>query len=35
MKHYGNVTNINGAEVEPFCVKVTRYHFKEATNATR
>ena len=34
MKHYGDVSKINGAEVEAVDV-VTRYHFKEATNATR
>ena len=34
MKHHGNICNINGAEVEPVDV-ITRYHFKEATNATR
>ncbi len=32
MKHLLNICNINGAEVEPFCVKVTRYHFKEVQN---
>jgi len=29
MKHLLNICNINGAEVEPFCVKVTKYRFKE------
>ena len=31
MKHYGDVSKINGAEVEPVDV-VTRYHFKEVQN---
>lgn len=35
MTHHGKICNINGAEVEPFPIAVTRYHFKEATNATR
>lgn len=30
MKHYGDVSKINGAEVEPFPIAVTRYRFKEA-----
>ena len=29
MKHYGDVSKISGAEVEPFPIAVTRYHFKE------
>ena len=32
MKHYGDVSNINGAEVAPYPIAVTRYHFKEAQN---
>ena len=24
MKHYGNVTNINGAEVEPYPIAITK-----------
>ena len=32
MNHYGNGTNINGAEVEPVSIAVTRYHFKEVQN---
>jgi hypothetical protein len=32
MKHHGNVTKINGAEVEPYAIAVTRYHFKEVHN---
>ena len=32
MKHLLNICNINGAEVEPFLIAVTRYHFKEAHN---
>ena len=34
MNHLLNICNINGAEVEPVDV-ITRYHFKEVTNATR
>jgi hypothetical protein len=30
VKHLLNICNINGAEVEPFPIAVTRYHFKEA-----
>lgn len=29
MKHYGNVTKINGAEVEPYPIAVTKSRFKE------
>ena len=29
MKHYGNICKLNGAEVEPFPILVTMYHFKE------
>ena len=29
MNHLLNICNIDGAEVEPFCVKVTKYRFKE------
>jgi hypothetical protein len=29
MKHLLNICNINGAEVEPFPILVTMYHFKE------
>jgi hypothetical protein len=29
MKHLLNICNINGAEVEPFPVLVTRHRFKE------
>jgi hypothetical protein len=32
MIRHGNVTKINGAEVEPYPIAVTRYHFKEAHN---
>ena len=32
MKHLLNICNINGAEVEPYPIAVTRYHFKEAHN---
>ena len=32
MKHYGDVSNIDGAEVEPVPIAVTRYHFKEVHN---
>ena len=32
MTHHGNVTKINGAEVEPVPIRVTRYHFKEEHN---
>jgi len=27
MKHHGNICKINGAEVEPFPIAVTRYRF--------
>ena len=30
MKHYGNVTKINGADVEPYAIAVTKSRFKEA-----
>ena len=33
MKHYGDVSKIDGAEVEPVPIAVTRYHFKEGNNA--
>jgi hypothetical protein len=33
MKHLLNICNINGAEVEPFPMAVTRYHSKEGNNA--
>ncbi len=29
MKHLLNICNINGAEVEPVPILVTKYHFKE------
>jgi hypothetical protein len=29
MKHLGDICKINGAEVEPFPIKVTKYHLKE------
>ena len=32
MKHYGNVTKINGAEVEPYPVVVTKSRFREEQN---
>jgi hypothetical protein len=32
MKHYGNVTKINGAEVEPYLIAVTKSRFKEVHN---
>jgi hypothetical protein len=32
MKHYGDVSKIDGAEVEPVSILVTMYHFKEAHN---
>jgi hypothetical protein len=32
MKHHGNICKINGAEVEPFPILVTMYHFKEEQN---
>ena len=30
VKHLLNICNINGAEVEPVSIAVTRHHFKEA-----
>jgi hypothetical protein len=27
MKHYGDVSKINGAEVEPYCIAVTKSRF--------
>ena len=33
MKHLLNICNINGAEVEPHPILVTKYHFKEGNNA--
>lgn len=32
VKHLLNICNINGAEVEPVSISVTRYHFKEEQN---
>ena len=32
MTHHGNVTNINGAEVEPYPIAVTKSRFKEVNN---
>lgn len=32
MKHYGDVSKINGVEVEPFCVKVTSRRFEGGVN---
>ena len=32
MKHYGDVININGAEVEPFPIAVTKSRFKGVQN---
>lgn len=32
MKHLLNICNINGAEVEPYCIAVTKSRFKEANN---
>jgi hypothetical protein len=29
MTHHGNVTKINGAEVEPYAIAVTKSRFKE------
>lgn len=29
MKHLGDICKINGAEVEPVPILVTKYHFKE------
>ena len=34
MKHLLNVCNINGAEVEPAPIAVTKYHFKEVQNGS-
>jgi hypothetical protein len=33
VNHLLNICNINGAEVEPYPIAVTRYHFKEGNNA--
>ena len=33
MKHLLNIIKLNGAEVEPVPIAVTRYHFKEGNNA--
>ena len=33
MNHLLNICNINGAEVEPFPIAVTRSRFKEDNNA--
>ena len=30
MKHLGDITKINGAEIEPFPIRVTEYHFRRA-----
>lgn len=27
MKHLGDITKINGAEIEPFPIEVTKYRF--------
>jgi len=32
MKHLLNICNINGEEVEPFPIAVTKSRFKEANN---
>jgi hypothetical protein len=32
MNHLLNICNINGAEVEPFCVKVTSRRFEGGVN---
>ena len=32
MTHHGNICNINGAEVEPVCVKVTSRRFEGGVN---
>lgn len=32
MNHLGNICNINGAEVEPYPIAVTKSRFKEANN---
>jgi len=32
MKHHRNVTKINGAEVEPYPIAVTKSRFKEVHN---
>lgn len=32
MNHLLNICNINGAEVEPVQIAVTRYHFADADN---
>jgi hypothetical protein len=29
MKHLGDITKINGAEIEPFPIAVTKMRFKE------
>ena len=31
MTHLGDICKINGAEAEPYPIKVTKYHFKEDT----
>ena len=33
MKHYGDVSKINGAEVEPVPIAVTKSRFKEVNHA--
>ena len=30
MKHLGDITKINGAEIEPFPIAVTKFHFGKA-----
>lgn len=32
MNHLLNICNINGAEVEPYCIAVTKSRFKEVHN---
>ena len=32
MKHYGDVSKINGGDVEPFPIAVTKSRFKEVQN---
>ena len=31
MKHYGDVSKINGGEIEPFPIAVTKMRFKEVS----
>ena len=33
MIHLGDICKINGAEIEPFCIAVTKRHFGEGENS--